>query len=195
MVERHWARGILQCRAQLELRVIGDERAGEHRRSFGALAFDHHARGRAHEIRRRFAARAQSRLGDFRDVGARVHFRKKHQRVGIAGLDRDGVRGKQPGVAVALGGLVLAPHGAAGDRDVEVLAREPDEAFEGRREGAGAALVRVALRREVIERDADLQALAMALTGMVRDGEVSRARAVELARMVLRENARQLYGL
>jgi uncharacterized protein len=39
------------------------------------------------------------------------------------------------------------------------------------------------------------QALAIALTGMMRDGEISRARAVELARMVLRENARKLYGL
>jgi predicted TIM-barrel fold metal-dependent hydrolase len=39
------------------------------------------------------------------------------------------------------------------------------------------------------------QALAIALTGMLRDGEITRARASELARMVLRENARKLYGL
>jgi uncharacterized protein len=39
------------------------------------------------------------------------------------------------------------------------------------------------------------QALAIALSGMVRDGEITRARASELARMVLRENARSLYGL
>jgi uncharacterized protein len=38
------------------------------------------------------------------------------------------------------------------------------------------------------------EALAIALTGMVRDGEISRERAFELARMVLRENARKLYG-
>jgi predicted TIM-barrel fold metal-dependent hydrolase len=38
-------------------------------------------------------------------------------------------------------------------------------------------------------------ALAIALTGMLRDGEISRPRASELARMVLRENARALYGL
>ena len=37
------------------------------------------------------------------------------------------------------------------------------------------------------------QALAIALTGMMRDGEITRSRAVELARMVLRENARKLY--
>jgi len=39
------------------------------------------------------------------------------------------------------------------------------------------------------------QALAIALTGMMRDGELSRERALELARMVLRENARRVYGL
>ncbi len=39
------------------------------------------------------------------------------------------------------------------------------------------------------------EALGMALTGMLRDDEISRDRAVELARMVLRDNARKLYGL
>jgi predicted TIM-barrel fold metal-dependent hydrolase len=39
------------------------------------------------------------------------------------------------------------------------------------------------------------KALAMALTGMMNDGEISRERALELARMVLRENARRLYKL
>jgi hypothetical protein len=39
------------------------------------------------------------------------------------------------------------------------------------------------------------EALTIALTGMMRDGEISGERAVELARMVLRENAQKLYGL
>lgn len=39
------------------------------------------------------------------------------------------------------------------------------------------------------------RALAMALTAMLRDGEVTRARAQELARMVLRENAIRAYQL
>jgi hypothetical protein len=38
-------------------------------------------------------------------------------------------------------------------------------------------------------------ALAMALTGMVNDGEINRERAMELARMALRENALKLYKL
>jgi uncharacterized protein len=38
-------------------------------------------------------------------------------------------------------------------------------------------------------------ALGRALTGMLRDKEITRERAVELARMVMRDNARKLYGL
>ena len=39
------------------------------------------------------------------------------------------------------------------------------------------------------------RALAIALTGMLRDGEIDRERAEMLARMVLRENAIAAYGL
>ena len=39
------------------------------------------------------------------------------------------------------------------------------------------------------------EAFAIALTGMLRDGEITRGRASELARMVLRDNAKKLYGL
>jgi predicted TIM-barrel fold metal-dependent hydrolase len=38
------------------------------------------------------------------------------------------------------------------------------------------------------------EALALALTGMMADGQITRERAIELARMVLRDNARTLYG-
>ena len=39
------------------------------------------------------------------------------------------------------------------------------------------------------------QALAMALTGMMRDGEITRPRAEEIATMVMRTNAARLYNL
>jgi predicted TIM-barrel fold metal-dependent hydrolase len=39
------------------------------------------------------------------------------------------------------------------------------------------------------------QALAIALTGMMRDGEITRPRAEEIATMVMRGNASKLYGL
>jgi predicted TIM-barrel fold metal-dependent hydrolase len=39
------------------------------------------------------------------------------------------------------------------------------------------------------------RALVIALTGMMNDGEISRARAEQLARMVLRENTMAVYGL
>jgi len=39
------------------------------------------------------------------------------------------------------------------------------------------------------------QALAIALTGMWKDGELTHAQALDIAKMVLRENARKLYKL
>ncbi len=39
------------------------------------------------------------------------------------------------------------------------------------------------------------EALGIALTGMLRDNQITRERAGELARMVLRDNARKLYRL
>lgn len=39
------------------------------------------------------------------------------------------------------------------------------------------------------------EALALALTGMLNDGEITRERALQLARMVLRDNALKLYGI
>ena len=39
------------------------------------------------------------------------------------------------------------------------------------------------------------EALTIALTGMIQDGEITRERALELARMVLHDNAAKLYGL
>jgi predicted TIM-barrel fold metal-dependent hydrolase len=38
------------------------------------------------------------------------------------------------------------------------------------------------------------EALALALTAMMKDGEITRGRALELARMVMRDNALRLYG-
>jgi uncharacterized protein len=38
------------------------------------------------------------------------------------------------------------------------------------------------------------EALAIALTGMIQDGEITRERALELARMALHDNAARLYG-
>ena len=35
----------------------------------------------------------------------------------------------------------------------------------------------------------------MALTGMVRDGEITQQRALEIVRLVMRGSAKKLYGL
>ena len=42
--------------------------------------------------------------------------------------------------------------------------------------------------------DVSRRALTLALTGMMRDGEITRERALELGRMALHDNAAQLYG-
>jgi predicted TIM-barrel fold metal-dependent hydrolase len=39
------------------------------------------------------------------------------------------------------------------------------------------------------------EALALALTGMMKDGQITRERALELARLVMRENTAKLHGL
>lgn len=46
-----------------------------------------------------------------------------------------------------------------------------------------------------LSNDTARKALALALTGMINDGEITRERAAVLARMVLRDNAIKLYGL
>lgn len=62
----------------------------------------------------------------------------------------------------------------------DAFAGGPDQTWE-----AGALLAANSARR----------ALGLALTGMLRDGVVTRERAEQLARMVMRENAVALYGL
>ena len=47
----------------------------------------------------------------------------------------------------------------------------------------------------LIAADASRDALGRALTAMMRDGEITRERAIELATMVMRDNAKQLYHL
>jgi hypothetical protein len=62
----------------------------------------------------------------------------------------------------------------------DAFAGGPDQRWE-----AGALLAANSARR----------ALGLALTGMMRDGVITRERAAQLARMVMRENALALYGL
>ena len=47
----------------------------------------------------------------------------------------------------------------------------------------------------VVASNASREALGRALTAMMRDGEITREHAVELANMVMRDNAKKMYGL
>ena len=49
--------------------------------------------------------------------------------------------------------------------------------------------------KEVVMTGKARRALAIALTAMMQNGEISRERALEIARLVLRDNAMKLYGL
>src|SRR2546425_8033970 len=157
MVERHLPRRLAQGAAEFELRIIGKKRAGHHRRMRAALALDHHARGGTHRSARGCAEQLPIRGADLRGVGMRIHLREQQQIPGIPRIELYAVPGKELGETLALGVRILAPHGAAGDRDVEAVAGEPLQPFEGRPERAGAALVLVARLREMIERDPKLQ--------------------------------------
>ena len=70
MVERHRALGLGQGLAQIELEIIGQERAGDDGRCGGAFAFDHHARGGAHHVIGGFMQDIPAGCRDFRDFGA-----------------------------------------------------------------------------------------------------------------------------
>ena len=49
--------------------------------------------------------------------------------------------------------------------------------------------------KQVLMTQKSRRALAIALTAMMRDGEISQVRAIEIARMVMRDNAVALYRL
>lgn len=49
--------------------------------------------------------------------------------------------------------------------------------------------------KEVLLTSRARRALAIALTGMLQNGEITRERALEIARLVMRDNAMKLYGL
>ncbi|MGA8530231.1 MAG: hypothetical protein WB622_10985 [Acidobacteriaceae bacterium] len=74
----------------------------------------------------------------------------------------------------------------------EWLEFEPETVFFGTDGYPCSDEMRWAESTWIASRDARM-ALGIALTGMVRDGEISRQRAVEIARLVLRGNAERLY--
>src|SRR5260221_14558064 len=50
MIEHDRPRGLRERRPELEFRGVGEQRAGDDGGARGALALDHHPRGRAHHL-------------------------------------------------------------------------------------------------------------------------------------------------
>ena len=78
--------------------------------------------------------------GDLRHLGALIHLREQREVRRIMRVDGPAPLGRQGGIACALFRLILAPAGAAGEREGEAVAREPIDAVEGLVEGSGPAL-------------------------------------------------------
>src|SRR5260221_3937800 len=73
VVERDPPECACQGRAEVEARVVGQERASDDARPRCPLKFDHHARAGAHDVLGRFAKDAPACLGDLRHVGGGIH--------------------------------------------------------------------------------------------------------------------------
>ena len=80
MIEFYGRERVGEARAQFELRVVGQKRAGEYGGRRRALAFHDHAAGRAHHVVGAFVQDAPAVDGDFGHVDARIHLGKDHQR-------------------------------------------------------------------------------------------------------------------
>src|ERR1700738_5461956 len=102
MVQAYGCGGLFQSSAELELLIVGHQGARKDDRAGAALALDHHARARAHDVRWCFAENTPARLGDFRDVSVRIHFRKEHERRRIVRIDWNSMLRKQAGITGAL---------------------------------------------------------------------------------------------
>src|SRR5438034_6623686 len=63
VIERHRPCRLAKGGAKFEALVVGEQRAGYHRRARGTLALYDHARGRAHYHLRRFSEDAPTCLG------------------------------------------------------------------------------------------------------------------------------------
>ncbi|MFO0004888.1 MAG: hypothetical protein ACK559_27530, partial [bacterium] len=154
MVQRHGAGGTVQGLTQLEARIIGQQRAGQHGRARRAPPLHHHARAGAHQAVRASLQDAPAGGGDLRHIRRRIHLREEHQRHRISGIDRDGMGSEEAGKAGAHPGLVLILPGKAGprrDMHGEAGAGEPAEALQRLDEAALLAFAVMALGLVMVE--------------------------------------------
>ena len=97
MVKVHGVASSRECSAEIELRVVRQQRAGDDGRLGCTLVLDHHSGCCAHDVRGRLAENAPARFSNLRDVDLGVHLREDHQRDRIIGVERHAKLGEQPG--------------------------------------------------------------------------------------------------
>src|SRR5690606_3079100 len=79
MIERNFPACLLQALPELEGRLVGEQRAGDHDWLLCSLALHDHAAGSAHDIAGALAQNPPAGFRDFGYVGGSIHLREKYQ--------------------------------------------------------------------------------------------------------------------
>lgn len=101
--------------AQLEARVVGQQRAGDDARARRGASAQHHAGADAHQRRRTAPQDGPTALRHLRSHSLGVNLREQDQLLRIGGVDGQALGGEQGGVGAAQGRSVLTCGPAAGD--------------------------------------------------------------------------------
>ena len=123
VVERDGLRRVGQIASQIEGRVIWQKRAGDDARRRLPLAVDDHAAAGAHLPVWRSVEYIPARLGNFRHIGASIHFREQHHLQRVCRIDVDATGRKQRGIGGSLRSLRLPRHAAPRGGDGKAIGR------------------------------------------------------------------------
>ena len=122
---------------------------------------DDHARRGAHHVLRVHAEHLPAVRRDLRGIGLRVHLRKQHKTLPVPDVDVDSAPLQQSLESRSHRALVVAPAQPAGQAYVESVPVEPLKTLHGRTPGSRATLFFVQFLAEVVQRDAQHQALGV----------------------------------
>jgi len=151
MVERHAAIRFPQGSAELELRIIGKQGAGHHRRVRCPFALYDHSRRGAHHRVGRDPEDIPTRRRDLRDILGRIHLGEEDELHGVVRIERQPMLAEQPRVAGPQCGIGFARKPPSGDVNDETVVDEPVEAGKGRASAPRTALELVQRPAVVIE--------------------------------------------
>ena len=162
VVEAHRLCRAGEVVAQIEARLVGQQRARHDHRFRLALALDHHARGGAHHGLRRHPKDVPARYRDLGHVEGVVHLGEENQGHGVGGVHGDALCGEEGGVAAAGLGFRLAPAGTPGNGQVKAVFGEPGQSLHHALPGTLAAQQFVEVGRVVVDGDTQGEGARMA---------------------------------